>query len=224
MEGSWGQELRALTLEPASWSDPGSDTYKLCDPVTSLSLRVPTKNRDLGTTSFISSVWRLDKLIQGKLSGQHLPSGSAPKPRSHPRLFSLTQQQRLSLEVAPEFDHFWTIITSACISKIASSLTHCFGPHLRTMHCLHSTQCHLLANWCMSHFYSRPSNGLWFHPEMKPESPRWSTRPSVACLHCRCPLSSFPMTSCSASSGPAILASLRSLACAKHSPTLGPKV
>ena len=78
MEGSWGQELRALTLEPASWSDPGSDTYKLCDPVTSLSLRVPTKNRDLGTTSFISSVWRLDKLIQGKLSGQHLPSGSAP--------------------------------------------------------------------------------------------------------------------------------------------------
>ena len=26
------QWLRALTLEPAAWSDPGSVTYELCDP------------------------------------------------------------------------------------------------------------------------------------------------------------------------------------------------
>ena len=46
----------------------------------------------------------------------------------------------------------------------------------------------------------------------------WSVSTAVA------PLSSFPMTPYSASSGPAMPASLCSLACAKHSPILGPKV
>lgn len=32
MEGSLVQWLRALTLEPATWSEPGSVTYELCDP------------------------------------------------------------------------------------------------------------------------------------------------------------------------------------------------
>ena len=154
--------------------------------MTSLCLSVPIKNRNLGITPFISSVWRLDKLIQGKLLGKHLLSSSGPKLQSHPRLLSLTQQQRLPLQVVPEFDHFWTLVILAWISQIASSLTHCFGSCLHTTHCLHSTQNHLLANWCMSHFYSKPSNVLWFHPEIKPKSSRWSTRPSMVCLLCRC--------------------------------------
>lgn len=136
----WNRRLSLVSALPS-----GQGTLRvLPPPCASISSSV-TENTD-SSGSLDRELSRGNELIQGKLLGQHLPSSSGPKPRSHPRLLSLTQQQRLPLKVAAEFDHFWTLIMSACIFKIVSSLTHCFGPCLHTMHCLHSTQCHLLAN------------------------------------------------------------------------------